>query len=142
MYSDGVVAKQLARAVFVWMGTAGHLIWPSFITEKKIHCNSFAATGGLGASSVSLSRFLRGAVRERIPVAGYDRRAAVFFKEHEGLLPSHPFTTTSKAQNGTYFFRKSKINFSNAALRFRTARSLRWYFLHKTLVQERFAPVI
>ncbi len=29
--SDGVVAKQLATAVFVWMGTAGHLIWPSFI---------------------------------------------------------------------------------------------------------------
>ncbi len=39
MCSDGVVAKQLARAVFVWMGTAGHLIGPSFITEKKIHCN-------------------------------------------------------------------------------------------------------
>lgn len=86
MCSDGVVAKQLARAVFVWMGTAGHLIWPSFITEKKIHCNSFAATGGLGASSASLSRFLGGTVRERIPVAGYDRQRAVFFKEHEGLF--------------------------------------------------------
>ena len=81
MCSDGVIAKQLARAVLGWMGTAGHLIWPSFITEKEIHCNSFAATGGRGASSASLSRFLGGTVRERIPIAGYDRRAAVFFKE-------------------------------------------------------------
>ena len=86
MCSDGVVAKQLARAVFVWMGTAGHLIWPSFITEKKIHCNFFAATGGLGASSASLSRFLGGTVRERIPVAGYDRRARCFSKSTRGCF--------------------------------------------------------
>ena len=68
-----------------------------FDSRSEIQCNFFAATGGLGASSESLSRFSGGTVRERIPVAGYDRRAAVFFKEHEGLLPSHPFTTTSGA---------------------------------------------
>ena len=119
MCSDGVFAKQLAKAVLGWMGTAGHLIWPSFIAEKEIHCNSLSATGGLGAPSVSLSRFLGRTVRERIPVAGYDRRAAVFFKEQrKGLLPSHPFTTTSKAQNRTYFFKKSKTNFSKATFLF------------------------
>ena len=47
--------NSLPRTAFGQMGTAGHLIWPSFITEKKIHCNSFAATGGLGASDLSLS---------------------------------------------------------------------------------------
>ena len=57
-----------------------------FDSRSEIHCNSLSATGGLGASDLSLSRFLGGTVRERIPVAGYDRRAAVFFKEHEGLF--------------------------------------------------------
>ena len=33
--ADGVIAKQLARAVLGWMGTAGHLIWPSLITETE-----------------------------------------------------------------------------------------------------------
>ena len=59
-----------------------------FDNRDRIHCNPSSITGGLGASSESLSRFSGGTVRERIPVAGYDRRAAVFFKEHEGLLPS------------------------------------------------------
>lgn len=115
-----------------------------FDSRNEIQCNSFAATGGLGASSESLSRFSDGAVRERIPVAGYDRRAAVFVKEQreELHLSSHPLTTTSEAQNGTYFFKKSKTNFSKAALRFLTARSLSRYLLHKTLVQERFAPAM
>ena len=33
--TDGVIAKQLARAVLGWIGTAGHLIWPSLITETE-----------------------------------------------------------------------------------------------------------
>ena len=70
-----------------------------FDSRSEIHCNSLSPTGGLGASSISLSRFLGGTVRERIPVAGYDRRAAVFVKEQreEPSLLSHPFTTTSGA---------------------------------------------
>ena len=57
-----------------------------FYNRKENSLQFLVATGGLGASSISLSRFLGGTVRERIPVAGYDRRAAVFFKEHEGLF--------------------------------------------------------
>lgn len=57
-----------------------------FDNRDRIHCNPSSITGGLGASSESLSRFSGGTVRERIPVAGYDRRAAVFFKEHEGVF--------------------------------------------------------
>lgn len=63
-----------------------------FDSRSEIRCNSYSVTGGLGASSESLSRFLRGTVRERIPVAGYDRRAAVFFKvlrEKMFILSSH-----------------------------------------------------
>ena len=56
------------------------------------------------------------------------------------LWPSHPPTTTFNVQNGTYFFKKSKTNFSNASLRFLTARSLSWYFSHNPFVQERFEP--
>ena len=70
-----------------------------FYNRKENSLQFLVATGGLGASSISLSRFLGGTVRERIPVAGYDRRAAVFVKEQreEPSLPSHPFTTTSGA---------------------------------------------
>ena len=109
MCSDGVIAKQLARAVLGWMGTAGHLIWPSFITEKEIHCNSLSATGGLGASDLSLSRFLGGTVRERIPVAGYDRRAAVFFKEHERLFcPLIPLPQPQRPETDIIFSKNPK----------------------------------
>ena len=51
-----------------------------------------------------------------------------------GLWPSHPPTTTFNVQNGTYFFKKSKTNFSNVSLRFLTARSLSWYFSHLSLI--------
>ena len=111
MCSDGVVAKQLARAVFVWMGTAGHLIWPSFITEKKIHCNSFAATGGLGASSASLSRFLAGTVRECIPVAGYDRRARCFSKSTRGCFALSSLYHNLQSLKPTLFFQKFQNKF-------------------------------
>ena len=76
--SDGVIAKQLARAVLGWMGTAGHLIWPSFMRV-------FSAQVVLAHPPYRFP-FLTRTVRERIPVAGYDRRAAVFFKEHERLF--------------------------------------------------------
>ena len=65
MCSDGVIAKQLARAVLGWMGTAGYLVWPSFMTEKGFTAISPPVTGGLGASSESLSVFRR-TIRERI----------------------------------------------------------------------------
>ena len=90
MYADGVIAKQLARAVLGWMGTAGHLVWPSFMTEREFTVISLPVTGGLGASSESLFRFLGGTVRERIPVAGYDRQWRCFSRINErGVLPSH-----------------------------------------------------
>ena len=31
--ADGIIAKQLARAAYGWVGTAGHLIWPSFMRD-------------------------------------------------------------------------------------------------------------
>ena len=77
MCSDGVIAKQLARAVLGWMGTAGHLIWPSFIAEKEIHCNSLSATGGLGASSASLVLF-RGSSADVIQSPDMTAKSGVF----------------------------------------------------------------
>ena len=98
MCSDGVIAKQLARAVLGWMGTAGHLIWPSLIAEVKFTAIRFLLQVVLAHPPYRFP-FLTRTVRERIPVAGYDRRAAVFVKEQreEPSLPSHPFTTTSGA---------------------------------------------
>jgi len=32
---DEVIAKQLANAAFGWMGTAGHLVWPSLTAERE-----------------------------------------------------------------------------------------------------------
>ena len=62
-----------------------------FDSRKGNSLQFLAATGGLGASSASLPLFTR-TVRERIPVAGYDRLAAVFFKvqREESHIPSLP----------------------------------------------------
>ena len=110
MCSDGVVAKQLARAVFVWMGTAGHLIWPSFITEKKIHCNSFAATGGLGASDLSLS------VSHTDRQGTYsscrnDRRARCFSKSTRGCFALSSLYHNLQSLKPTLFFQKFQNKF-------------------------------
>lgn len=98
MCSDGVVAKQLARAVFVWMGTAGHLIWPSFITEKKIHCNSFPLQVVLAHPTYRFP-FLTRTVRERIPVAGYS-----IFKLHEGYIVLSPSYYNLQSPKRNLFF--------------------------------------
>ena len=49
--ADKIIARQLAKAAFGWMGTARHLIGPSLCRS-----NAFR-TGGLRASSASLFHF-------------------------------------------------------------------------------------
>ena len=74
----GIAVRQLATAVFGWMGTAGHLIGPSFITEMKFAAIHFLSQVVLAHPPHRFPLFRR-TVRERIPVAGYDRHLAVFF---------------------------------------------------------------
>ena len=49
--ADEIIARQLAKAAFGWMGTARHLIGPSLCRSKIFR------TGGLRASSTSLFLF-------------------------------------------------------------------------------------
>ena len=51
MSADKIIARQLAKAAFGWMGTARHLLGPSLCRS-----NAFR-TGGLRASSASLFHF-------------------------------------------------------------------------------------
>ena len=51
MSADKIIARQLAKAAFGWMGTARHLVGPS-LCRSNIFC-----TGGLRASSASLFHF-------------------------------------------------------------------------------------
>ena len=60
------------------MGTAGHLIWPSLIQVLSVQV--------VLAHPPHRFPFLTRTVRERIPVAGYDRISAVFFKEQREEL--------------------------------------------------------
>ena len=49
--ADKIIARQLAKAAFGWMGTARHLVGPSLCRSKSFR------TGGLRASSASLFHF-------------------------------------------------------------------------------------
>ena len=51
MSADEIIARQLAKAAFGWMGTARHLIGPSLCRSNIFR------TGGLRASSASLFHF-------------------------------------------------------------------------------------
>ena len=101
--SDGVIAKQLARAVLGWMGTAGHLIWPFFIRV-------FSAQVVLAHPPYRFP-FLTRTVRERIPVAGYDRRARCFSKSTRGCFALSSLYHNLQSLKPTLFFQKFQNKF-------------------------------
>ena len=77
------MAKQLARAAFVWTGTAGHLLWPSLMQTMS--------------AQVVLARpthrfpFFEGLSADVIQSPDMTTPEVVFFKDQmeKGFLPSH-----------------------------------------------------
>ena len=85
MSADKIIARQLAKAAFGWMGTARHLIGPSLCRS-----NAFR-TGGLRASSASLFHFWL------IRLMSFSRWICTFqaAREHVLKIPLTPYPYSS-----------------------------------------------
>ena len=85
MSADEIIAKQLAKAAFGWMGTARHLLGPSLCRS-----NAFR-TGGLRASSASLFHFWL------IRLMSFSRWICTFqaAREHVLKIPLTPYPYSS-----------------------------------------------
>ena len=106
----GSLRNSLPGLFLGWMGTAGHLIWPSLIAEVKFTAIRFLLQVVLAHPPYRFP-FLTRTVRERIPVAGYDRRARCFSKSTRGCFALSSLYYNLRSLKPTLFFQKFQNKF-------------------------------
>ena len=99
----GIAVRQLAKAVLGWMGTAGHLVWPSLIAKMEFAAIHFRYRWSWRILRITF-RFLGGP-----PGNVFQSPDILFSRSSEGkFIPSLPHCTESR-KNESQFRKFFKI---------------------------------